>query len=184
MAVEIVDLPKSTGDKNTSGMSSELWMIPAEWINTIPGPPDPLVNPGDDLRINGEITVNDPLTQGFIKVYVTARTAQMVMELVGQEDSKGLDIKFTFKRPGIDIAFLSTLRQDKDWVFAARNPDCNDNDRFVIGAACNPAKLMANNDTGLLGQQDAYKGWSGTLSYYGNDFGVLDESVNPLPIKP
>jgi hypothetical protein len=181
--MEIQDLPKATGKSNPSGMSSELLLLPVEWIASIPAPPV-WAAPGDSLKIDGDITVNDPLTQGFIKVYVTAKTARLLMEMVGQEDSRSMNITFEFKRPGFDAGFLEMLLEDKDWIFACRNPDCNDNTRYIIGAPCNPAKLGGSNDSNLLGQADAQKGWSGMMSYYGTDIRTIDESVNELPMLP
>lgn len=185
MAVELVDLPKSTiGKRNNPGMASKIWFLPIAELDEIPEPPV-WAAPGDSLRIDGAITVVDPLTMGFREIYVTAKTAKLLMELVGQTDSKSIDLREEFFRPGFDEGFLEMILEDPDIIIAAKKPDCADDTLIIIGAPCNPAKIgEATYDSGLMGETDAMNGWSGVVTYSGIDIRLLDGATNPLPFLP
>lgn len=180
--IELNELPKYTGSR-TKGMASTLYLIPASHIDAFPGAPE-TPGAGESLKMDGAITVVDDLTQGFVPFYITSKSAKLMMELMGQEDSKDFDIKLEGFRPGIDWPFMEKVIQDLDYVGIMQTPDCTDDQRIVIGQPCNPAKLSASYDSALLGEQDGRNGWNFTFSYYGPDLRYFDQSVNPFPIKP
>lgn len=183
-AIELADLPKSTlGKRNNPGMSSEMFLLPVSELLAIPAPPT-YVNPGDSLKIDGPITVVTPASMGFRKIYTTARSTQMLMELVGQPDSKAIDFKFEFERPGFDAGFLEMLLQDGDYVLAVRVADCKEQLMYIIGEPCNPVKVEGNYASGKMGETDGKNGWTGTVTYNGVDIRILDAETDPLPLLP
>ena len=182
--MSLVDLPKSTGAKNQTGFASKMLMIKADEIDSYPGPPDPLVLPGDSLLMDGPITVKDPLTQGFAECYITAKTAKFIMELAGQKDSKNFDETFEFFRPGIDLPLIEQMIADHDYVCVIQPPDCTSTLRYVIGQPCNPAELKGSYDSGQMGEKDGKNGWTAMMSYYGPDIRVIDVADNPIPMLP
>jgi len=183
MAVELVNLPKNVGNSNPTGVAPRIFLVLASWIENFPGPPTS-PGPGETLLMNGPMTMVNPLTQGFVEMYVTAKTAKNTMELVGQKDSKNFDIKLEFFHPGLNPVFLERLLQDDDYVAVFQHPDCTDNRRYVIGQPCNPAELMGSYDSGLQGAADGRKGWSGMLTYFGPDVRYFDHATNPHPLMP
>lgn len=179
--VELENLPKYSGS-TTPGNAPTLWLCPIEWIDAFPGPPDP-AGPGESLKIGGDITVKEPLTQGFIKVYVTPKTAKSSMELMGQHDSKSFDQKFELFRPGMDFPWIEQLIADRPFIGIYQPPNCGDNIRFVIGQPCNAAYLGGSYESGTLGEESR-NGWTSMLSAYGDSIRYLDFSTNPFPVKP
>jgi hypothetical protein len=181
MAIELNDLPKYTGSR-VKGIAPKLFLIPAQHIDAFPGPPvSP--GPGESFLMDGAITVVDELTQGFVEFELTLKSAKLLMELMGQKDSKDFDVKLEFFRPGIDWPFMEKLIEDLDYVAIAQTPDCTNNQRIVIGQPCNPAEISASYDSGLQAEQDGRNGWTGMLSYYGPDLRYFDNATNPFPLK-
>jgi hypothetical protein len=180
--IELNDLPKYSGPR-VKGIAPKLWLCPASHIEDFPGPPE-TPGPGESFLMDGPMTVIDPLTQGFIEFYLTPKSAKLLMELMGQKDSKDFDVKLEFFRPGIDWAFMEKLIEDLDYVGIAQTPDCTNNQRIVIGQPCNPAELVASYDTAMQAEADGRNGWTGTFTYYGPDLRYFDNATNPFPIKP
>lgn len=163
MSYELVDIPK-VGGSNAPGMSEQILVCDKKEILAFPAVIDPVVNPGDSLRLDGDITFDTG--DGFVEIYATKDTVQLMLKKVGQKDSRGFELELPFFHPSSNPAFAELLLEDPDLVILVKKPDCEGTEYICVGTSCRGVEIHGDFDSGLSNEAEGRHGFSATISGY------------------
>lgn len=162
MAYELVDIVKPSGS-NSQGMSETILIADREKILAFPSTKTP-TNPGDTLRLDGDITFDELKGDGFVKIYATQDTVQLMLTPVGQKDSRGWSVNLDFWCPGLNAPFAELLAADPNLVVLAKRPECDDSEWVCLGNTCRGVGISGEYDSALSNDEGGRNGWSGKIS--------------------
>lgn len=134
-------IPKASGT-NAPGVSSTLLVAPIAWFNVIQSPTNAGLAPGDSILINTAhtFTAGSP-AKGFIQMYTTPRTANAMLEQVGDYDSQGVNGTWEGWSPGVNITLLEMMSREEDFMILIGDPDCDVQRYLQFGTRCQPCKM-------------------------------------------
>ena len=164
------------GADNEGGFATILAM-PKRWLANIPA----VVGggaPGDLNTIAAAITVNNPLAEGFVKMYATDTTQLLVGESVGERDGRTKKWTTTFFHPGNDAILEEWFDSAQNEEFIVLEQEC-DGKVWLFGTNCTGAELFAAFNSG---QRDGSgrKGYTVTIEYFGKRIFY----TAAIPMKP
>lgn len=177
MAWEIGDIVKPTGG-NSPGMSEELLVCVKQEILAFPSVVS-YTNPGDTLRLDGDITFDTG--DGFVSIYTTKDTVQLMLKKVGQKDSRGWNAELPFFCPGLNAPFAEMLTEDPDLVVLVKKPDCEGTEYICLGTSCRGVEISGDFDSALANDESGRHGWSGMIQGYLPKFYFYTGTVTEKP---
>lgn len=163
MSYELTNIPKAEG-KNPPGMADTILMCRRQEVLTFPPSISPVVNPGDSLRLDGDITFDTG--DGWVEVYATQDTVETLLKKVGQKDSRGFNAEIPFFHPSLSAAFLELLVEDPDLIFAVKRSGCNGTEYIIFGDDCRSLKLMGDYGSGKSDDESGRNGTEAMASGY------------------
>lgn len=166
MPWEITDIVKPAG-ANPPGMSEEILVAVKQEILAFPAEKAYTVA-GDTMRLDGDITFTAP--DGFVRVYATQDTVQLMLKKVGQKDSRGWNLDLSFWCPGLNAPFAELLTQDPDLVVLVKKPDCEGSEYVCLGTSCRSVSLSGDFDSALANDESGRHGWSAKVEGYVSKF--------------
>lgn len=161
MAYELVDIVKPSGS-NSQGMSETILIADRNKVLSFPPTTISPAVPGDTLRLEGDITFDED--EGFVKVYATQDTVQLMLTPVGQKDSRGWNVNLDFWCPGLNAPFAELLAADPDLVALVKRPECDDSEWVCLGNTCRGVGISGEYDSALSNDESGRNGWSGKIS--------------------
>lgn len=157
MAYELADIVKQ-GGSNAPGMSEQIKICLKSDILAFPATVSPVVNPEDALTLDGDITFDTG--DGFVDVYATKDTVQLMLKKVGQKDSRGFNAELNFFIPALHKQFAALLVEDPDVVFLVKKPDCAGTEWIVLGSDCRGIEVNGDFDSDLANNESGRHGFS------------------------
>jgi len=120
MAYIYSSLAKAKQD-NAPGTKSFIYVAPIDKFTTIEKPVAAGAGDGDTVEITADHTFG--VGDGFIKLYTTKDTQELIAELVGERDSEVFNHKFECSHPGLSKEVLEFLNWAKDDQFIVLIPE-------------------------------------------------------------
>ena len=114
MPYTYADKPKKLQD-NAPGTKKKVLVAPSRLFTAIATPAAAGAGDGDTIEITGNHTFAAP--DGFVELYTTLDTQELVAEMVGERDSRILNPKFDCFHPGIYKELLEFGNWAKDDEF-------------------------------------------------------------------
>ncbi len=108
-------LPGLEGRENKPGLMKNVYIAPLREL-TLAEPVDSGNMDGSSVEITSDHTFADPATQGWVKMYTTLDSAQLIAETIGERDGRGTRQELTAFRPGMsawDIEFANVALYDE-----------------------------------------------------------------------
>jgi len=177
MTFVLSDVPKPAGS-NSPGMADEILIADKNAITAFP-PVMAYANPGDTLRLDGDITFD--AADGFVQLYATKDTVQLMLKKVGQKDSRGWNIELPFFAPGLNAALAELLDNDPDIVVLVKKPDCLGNEYICLGTDCRALEISGDFDSALANDESGRHGWTGMIQGYVPKFYYYTGTVTMKP---
>lgn len=163
MAYELIDIERPAGNF-APGMSEMILLADPKKVLVFPGTTTSPTNPGDTLRLEGDITFGEG--DGWVQVYATLDTVQLMLTKVGQKDSRGWNAGIDFWCPGPNPAFAELLAGDPNVIALVRQPDCAATEFIVLGDKCRSLGISGEYDSSLANDESGRNGWSGKIEGY------------------
>jgi hypothetical protein len=177
MTFVLSDIPKPSGN-NSPGMSEEILIATKSSILAFPGV-IAYANPGDTLVLDGDITFE--AADGFVSLYATKDTVQLLIKKVGMKDSKGWNIELPFFVPSLNAAFAELLSADPDVLLLVKKPDCVGTEYMAFGTDCRALEVTGDFDSSLANDDSGRHGWSAMISGYLPTFHYYNGTITMKP---
>lgn len=161
MAYDFGHLKKSTTD-NAPGLKKRVLVAPRRLFTTLAEPSAAGVTPGDKILISADHTF--AVGDGWIELYTTLATAELIAESVGERDSRTTNPSLTCFHPGSYAAALEFAEEGKneDWIVLVEGL----NGEFIqIGEDTLEAEMSYAFNSGKV--DGGQKGITFTFSSYG-----------------
>lgn len=133
---------KNTTSK-TPGVVPMLYFAPKAWFTTIAVPAANPENGADEVTITANhIFGTDPvsgLDYGFVKLELSDRTAEVILEETGEIDSEGVDAMVSGFAPGLNLELLGLFGKSFDGIVLAQDLSCSVVRYHQFGTACSVA---------------------------------------------
>lgn len=162
MSYELAEFVRPTGN-HPPGMSEMIFMCLKQDILVFPAVKT-YVDPGDQIRIEADITFAEG--DGFVPVYVTKNTVELMLKRVGQKDSRGWNAELHFFVPGLNAPWGELRLQDPDLVFLVKRPDCVGTEYIVLGNKCRSMSLEGEFGSGKADDESGRHGWTEMATGY------------------
>lgn len=121
--------------------------------------------PAEEVSIDGAHTFNNPVTEGFFKMYSTSTLRMLEAELTGERDSRGRKITVSGFFPGTSEEFEAFIKRDPDLILLCEPFPCDGTKIIQVGTECSPATIAS--DTFTTGTtQEGKKGHEFTIEAY------------------
>jgi len=172
--IDYNNLPGLQGQENRPGLMKNVFIAPVRDFDTIEEPTDTGLMDGSSVKITGDHTF--VATKGWLKMYTTLETAQLIAETIGERDGRGHRLELTAFRPGVgaeNIEFANKAIGDEFLILV----ETLEGDYIQVGRERLAAECTASNmDTGTVG--GGRKGYSFTFETFGSPLlyeGVITE---------
>jgi hypothetical protein len=177
MTFVLSDIAKPAGS-NSPGMSEEILVTTKSSILAFPSLMV-YAAPGDTLRLTGDITFE--AADGFVKLYATKDTVQLMIKKVGMKDSRGWNIELPFFAPGLNAPLAELFAEDPDVVVLVKKPDCIGSEYICLGTDCRALEISGDFDSSLANDDSGRHGWSGMIQGYLPIFYYYDGVITLKP---
>lgn len=165
--MELSEFVKEPGN-HPPGMSEIIYMCQKQDVLVFPGVMDTPTAPGDTIRITEDITFDEG--DGFVPVYATQDTVELILKKVGQKDSTGWSAQVNFFVPGLNAPWGELRSADPDLIFLVKRPDCDGTEFIVLGNKCRSMKLTGEFGSGKSDDESGRHGWSEVATGYLNAY--------------
>ncbi len=133
---------KNTTSK-TPGVVPMLYFAPKPWFTTIAVPGGSPANGTAEVTIvDNHIFGTDPvsgLQYGFVKLELSDRTPEVVLEETGEIDSEGVDAMVSGFAPGLNLELLGLFGKSFDGIVLVQDLSCSTVRYHQFGTACSVA---------------------------------------------
>ena len=133
---------KNTTSK-TPGVVPMLYFAPKSWFTTIAVPTPPFINGASEVTVTeNHLFGTNPdtgLDYGFIKLEMSDRTPEVVLEETGEIDSEGVDAMVSGFAPGLNLELLGLFGKSLDAIVLVQDLSCSIVRYHQFGTACSVA---------------------------------------------
>lgn len=174
--VNYVALPGLQGSENRPGLMKNIYVAPVRDFATFAVPTDSGNMDGSSVLITGDHTFE--AGRGWIPMYSTLESAQLIAETIGERDGRGHRLELTAFRPGVgaqNIEFANKALYDEFIILVETLEG-----QFLqmgterMGVECTGAAM----DTGTVGS--GRKGYTFTFDTFGSPY-VYEGVITELP---
>lgn len=139
---------------NRPGIGSRIRIAELAWFDEFGAFVDPIVSPGDELRISGTHTFLED--KGFVTWETEDDIAQLMAPVTGARSSLGLKPELDLFLPGLEPERIWASFQNKSLIILVDAFGCNSGKYIQIGDQCNPARIMPSDGfkSGVAGGND------------------------------
>ena len=172
------------GRDNLTGMRGNLLIAPRRYFETIAATPffDGENTAVADVEALVKITDNHVFKAGFgfHEFYCTRDQVELMLENMGERDSRGFNVKINAKTPSFQPLVLGTARMAKNEDFIVLVQDTNNGRWFQVGSDGLEATVLFNGNSGKLGD-GGYKGFDIVIESYDNVLPIYEGEITILP---
>lgn len=174
--INYVNLPGLEGAENRPGLMKNIYVAPVRDFDVLATPVDSGNMDGSSVEISADHTFQ--AGRGWIRMYSTLESAQLIAETVGERDGRGHRLELTAFRPGVaavNIEFANKALYDEFIILVETLEG-----QFLqmgterMGVECTGAAL----DTGTVG--GGRKGYTFTFDTFGSPY-VYSGAITELP---
>jgi hypothetical protein len=139
---------------NKPGMAGFILLAELEWFATFGATVDPVVIPGDEMRIDTAHTFETG--KGFVRWDTEDDIAQVMLPIVGSRSSLGYKPEADLFFPGIDPVKAWSFIQNKSFIGLFPIFGCGSTQYLQLGDECNPLRILPSDGfkTGVAGGND------------------------------
>jgi len=184
MSVKYKNLGGLQGRDNLTGMRGNILIAPRRYFETIAATPffDGENTSVSDVEALVKITDNHVFKAGFgfHEFYCTRDQVELMLENMGERDSRGFNVKINAKTPSFQPLVLGTARMAKNEDFIVLVQDTNNGRWFQVGSDGLEATVLFNGNSGKLGD-GGYKGFDIVIESYDNVLPIYEGEITILP---
>lgn len=133
---------KNTTSK-TPGVVPMLYFAPKSWFTTIAVPGGSPSNGTDEVTISANhifgTNPDNNAAYGFVKLELSDRTAEVILEETGEIDSEGVDAMVSGFAPGLNLELLGLFGKSFDGIVLVQDLSCSNVRYHQFGTACSVA---------------------------------------------
>lgn len=171
------NLPGLEGAENRPGLMKNVYLAPVRDFTAFVEPTDSGLMDGSSVEIPTAHTF--AVGRGWVKMYTTLESAQLIAETIGERDGRGTRLELTAFRPGVsskNIEFANKALYDEFIILVETlEGQFIQLGRERMGVECTGAAM----DTGTVG--GGRKGYTYTFDVFGSPYVYLgDPTANEL----
>ena len=175
--IDYKNLPGLEGQENRPGLTQNVYLAPVRDFDALQVPTDSGLMDGSSVTIAGDHTFQ--AGRGWIQMYTTLESAQLIAETVGERDGRGQRLELTAFRPGVkavNIEFAKKATYDRFILLV----ETLEGDYVQMGSKTLAVECTsANMDTGTVG--GGRKGYTFTFDTFDGPF-VYQGAITELPV--